>query len=106
LTSLFDRQYNCLTQPEKDLTWAFLTVALDPFTPGVVQAVYDAAWVSVGGVGGQRESVYREAFGLINVYIEPVDFVVSTAGSWFLAYADSIGSGDSNPIGLCPCDSF
>lgn len=106
MTSFFDRQYNCLTQPEKDLTWGFLMVVLDPLSPGMPKAAYDAAWMTAGGVGGHRENIYRETFGVVNVYIEPFDFVITTQGTWFTAYAASIGSGDSNPLAQCPCDGF
>jgi len=106
MTSFFDRQYNCLSDPEKDLTFAFLTLSLDPLSVGMPRAAYDVAWSSVGGVGGERELAYRAAFGLVDVHIEPFDFVVTTEGPWFAAYSISIGSGDSNPFGPCPCDSF
>jgi hypothetical protein len=106
MTSFFDRQFNCLSAPEKELTWAFLLIALDPLSPGMPKPAYDAAWIGLGGEDGDRERAYRAAFRLINVRIEPFDFVVSLEGAWFAAYLASIASGDSNPIGPCPCDSF
>lgn len=106
MSSFFDRQYNCLTEPEKELTWAFLMIALDPLSPGMPKAAYDAAWLAHGGVDSERENAYRAAFRLINVHIEPFDFVVSLEGAWFTNYATSIASGDSNPLGTCPCIAF
>ena len=106
MTSFFDRQTNCLSEPERQLVWTFLLVSLDPFTPGMVQAAYDAAWLGVGGVGGARELEFRSAFTLNNVHIGEVDFVVTGVPSWFAEWAASISAGDSNPSAPCVCDSF
>lgn len=106
MTSFFDRQYNCLSEPEKELTWAFLLIVLDPLSPGMPKAAYEAAWATHGGVGGARETAYRRAFSLIDVHIEPFDFVVTLEGAWFNEYAGSIAVGASDPFADCPCDSF
>jgi hypothetical protein len=106
VTSLFDRQTNCLTSPERELVWAFLTVSLDPLVPGVLATVYNAAWVVAGGIDGVRECAFRGTFRLINVNIAEVEFVITGVRPWFSAWATDIGTGASDPFGSCPCDSF
>lgn len=106
MTSFFDRQTNCLTEPEKQLVWTFLLISLDPFTPGMVQTAYDAAWVGAGGVGGPREVAFRAAFSLHNLTIGDVNFVVAGVPTWFTEWAASISAGDSDPSAACVCDSF
>jgi len=106
VTSFFDRQFNCLSEPEKELTWAFLLIVLDPLSPGMPLPAYEAAWTAHGGLDGPREIAYRAAFNLIDVYIEPFDFVVTLEGAWFNEYAGSIAVGASDPFASCPCDSF
>lgn len=106
MSSFFDRQFNCLSQPEMDLTWGFLILSLDPLSVGMPKASYEAAWLAFGGVGGERENAYRQTWGLVNVHIEPFDFVVTSEGTWFADYADSIADGDSDPFAPCACNSF
>jgi hypothetical protein len=106
VTSLFDRQTNCLTSPERELVWTFLTISLDPLVPGMLASVYNAAWLTAGGVGGIRELTFRDAFRLTNVHIAEIEFVITGVGSWFSAWAIDIGNGGSDPFGTCPCDSF
>lgn len=106
MSSVFDYQTNCLTEPERELVWTFLLVSLDPFTPGVLKDVYDLAWSTASYAAEEREAAFRASFELHNVVIAEVEFVVSFTGEWFGAWADSIGVGDSDPIGDCPCDGF
>jgi len=106
VTTVFDRQFNCLTEPEQDLVWAFFMLSLDPVTPGMLESVYEAAWSGIGGVGGHRENAFANAWNVVNVHIEPFDYVISLEGAWFAAYATSIAGGHSSPFGSCPCDSF
>lgn len=106
MTSFFDRQTNCLSEPERQLVWTFLLISLDPFTPGMVQTAYDAAWTNAGGVGGARELEFRSAFALNNVRIDPFDFIVTGVPGWFSEWATSISAGDSDPSAPCVCNSF
>ena len=106
MTSAFDRQTNCLTEPERELVFGFLLIHLDPFTPGMLKTAYDSAWLGYGAFGEKREAVFRGAFALYNLSIGESDFVVSGVPSWFTAWANSISSGASNPSDPCPCDSF
>lgn len=106
MTSFFDRQTNCLTEPERELTFGFLLIHLDPFAAGMVKTAYDAAWAPLGVFGEQREEVYRATFGLHNLTIAGIDFVVAGVPAWFSAWASSISAGDSDPFASCVCDSF
>lgn len=106
MTSTFDRQTNCLVKPQRDLVLGFLLISLDPLTPGMLQDVYDAAWVGWGGVGGPYEIDFRAAFALYNVHIDPFDFVVSGVGVWFAAWAASLSDGESDLSAPCVCNSF
>jgi hypothetical protein len=104
--TLFDRQYNCLPEPEKSLTWTFLTIAMDPLVPGMLAVVYDLAWLGTGGTGGARELAYRAAFALENVSIVEVDFVITGVGTWFNDWIAAISDETANPFKPCPCDDF
>lgn len=106
MTSFFDRQTNCLTEPERELVWTFLLISLDPFTPGMVKTAYDAAWAGYGVFGEKREEIFRAAFALNNVHIGEVDFVVAGVSGWFVEWAASISAGDSDPLATCVCDNF
>lgn len=106
MTSFFDRQTNCLTQPERQLVWGFLTIVLDPLAPGMPKPAYDAAWAGSGRYGELREVEFRAEFGLVNLEIAGIDFVVTTRPSWFRAWGDSIAAGDSDPYADCACNSF
>ena len=102
MTSFFDYQYNCQPEPEKSLIWAFLTIVLDPIVPGILEPVYALAWAGTGGVGGEREAAFRASFVLTNVTIDPLEFVITGVGPWFIEWNDSIIAGDSDPFGDCP----
>lgn len=106
MTSTFDRQTNCLTEPERELVWSFLLIHLDPFAVGMPKAAYDLAWAGLGSFGERREVVFRGAFALNNVHIGELDFVVASFPAWFTAWADSISAGLSDPFAACRCDSF
>lgn len=69
-------------------------------------AAYEAAWATATFAAEKREEAFRASFGLANVYIADLEFVVTFEGAWFGAWAASIGAGDSNPVGDCPCISF
>ncbi len=106
MTSFFDYQTNCQPEPERSLIWSFLTIRLDPFSPGMPALAYDAAWLAAGGTGGEREQAFRSSFGLENVTVGEFEFVVSMVGPWFDEWAASIAVGASDPFGDCPCLSF
>lgn len=106
MTSFFDYQTNCQNEPERSLIWSFLTIRLDPFSPGMPVTAYEAAWLGYGGVGSPREEAFRASFVLTNVPVDPFEFVVSMVGPWFDEWAGSIAVGESDPLGDCPCDFF
>ena len=106
MTSAFDVQTNCLSEPERELVWTFLLISLDPLVPGMLKAVYDLAWAPLGTFGELREKAFRGSFALINLQIADVDFVVSSVPAWFTAWAASVSDGDSDPFGSCPSDGF
>lgn len=105
MASFFDRQTNCLTQPERQLVFALGQIVDDPLAPGMPQAAYDLAWLGVPN-GELREQVFRQQFGLYNLEIAGFNFVATAQTSWFRAWFDSIAMGDSNPFADCVCDSF
>lgn len=102
----FSRQYNCLTEPEKQLTFGFLLLSLDPLTPGMPVAAYDLAWAAAGLSGSIQEAIYREAYALQNVSVGELEFVVPSAWGWFYAWAAAIADEKTNVSLPCPCDSF
>lgn len=106
MTSFFDRQTNCLTEPERQLVFGFLQVVLDPLAPGMPKAAFDLAWLTTSWGAALREENFRAAFSLHNLAIAGVDFVVTTETAWFRAWGASIADGDSYPLADCPCDSF
>lgn len=106
MSSFYDRQTNCLTEPERQLVWAFLLLSLDPLSPGMPVEAWDLAWSAAGYAVGERKSVIRSFLGLIDVPIGELTFVVATEASWLSGWVESIADGDSNPAGGCPCDSF
>lgn len=106
MISFFDYQTNCQPEPERSLIWSFLTIRLDPFTPGMPVLAYNASWLASGGVGSGRELAFRSSFVLENVHVGELEFVVSMVGPWFDEWAGSIAVGASDPFGDCPCNSF
>jgi hypothetical protein len=106
VSSFFDYQYNCQPEPEKSLIWTFLTIVLDPLVPGMLEPVYALAWSGAGGVGGERELAFRASFHLYNLQVDPLEFVVTGAGPWFVAWNDSIIAGESDPFSDCPSLAF
>jgi len=72
----------------------------------MVESVYSLAWSAAGGVGGLREEAFRASFALYNVRIDPIDWVITGVGPWFIRWADSISSGESTPFASCPSLSF
>jgi len=102
----FSRQYNCLSAPEKELTLGFLLLSLDPLTPGMPLSIYDLAWSSAGLSDSPQEAVYREAFGLENVHVGELEFVVPTGWGWFYAWAAAIEDETTDVALPCPCDGF
>jgi len=106
VTSFFDRQTNCLTEPERQLVFGFLTIVLDPLAPGMPKAAFDLAWLSATWGAELREENFRAAFGLFNLTIAGIDFVATANPAWFRSWGDSIAAGDSDPFANCPCDSF
>lgn len=106
MTSIFDRQTNCYTQPERSLLISLLLCVTDPTCPGLPLAAWDAGWAPYGEYGELRQANFRAAFGLVNVHIEPFDFVVTTVPTWFQEWAGSIAVGASDPSASCPCLAF
>lgn len=106
MTSFYDRQSNCLSEPEKGLLWAFLLLRLDPLSPGMTKASYELAWASAGGVGTEREQAFWNALALTNVHIDPFDFVVTLQGVWFDGWIASIAAGESDPVAQCASDVY
>lgn len=106
MTDFYGRQYNCLSEPEKGLTLAFLMLQLDPLSPGMPVAAYELAWAAAGGVGGAREVAYRHVFSLVNVPVEPFEFVITLEGAWFEAWAAAIATEETDPSAECPCTIF
>ena len=70
MTSFFDRQVNCMTQPERGLVWSMLTIVLDPLAPGMPVEAWNAAWSTATFNAAERQEWFRTGFGLVNVFID------------------------------------
>lgn len=103
----YNLQVNCLSDPEASVFAALLpSLGGLPVVP-VPLAVYEALWTASVPFGGTRESNFRAIFSLEIVTIEGVDFVISTAAGWLLAYRAYITlnpSCASLPCGFFPFD--
>lgn len=101
----FNLQINCLPEPEKAAFLALLpSLGGLPVIP-VPLVAYQALWGGAVSYGGVRELNFRAIFALEIVTIEEVDFVVSLAPGYFLAYRAYITlnpSCASLPCGLFP----
>jgi len=102
----YERQINCLTEPERSLVELFrLTfAATPPYT--IPAAVYDVAWLAATWGEDARRAVFEDAFSLTMFDIGGVGFVSSLNWGWFEDYNYAVISGAVSITAECPCTSF
>jgi len=102
----YDRQVNCLTNPERYLVEAFRVLVFGALVNPMPQAVYDAFWTTATWGEALRRGAFENAFSLVMVTIDDVGFVVTLNPEWFVAYNEAVEEGELSITDPCPCDSF
>jgi hypothetical protein len=102
----FLRQVNCLTSPERELTEAFRVLVFGVMVNPMPIAIYEAFWAFAAWGQELRRAIYEEAFQLVIVSIDEVDFVITINPQWFINYNEAVEE-DLAPITAeCPCIGF
>jgi len=102
----YNRQVNCLTNPERYLVEAFRVLVFGVMVNPMPEAVYDAFWATATWGESLRREVFEEAFSLVMVTIDDVGFVVTLNPDWFIAYNEAVEEGEVSITDPCPCDAF
>jgi len=102
----YERQINCLTEPERSLVELFrLTfAATPPYT--LPEAVYDLFWLVAGDAADVRKAVFETEFSIVMVSIGEIGFVSALNWAWFEGYNYAVLSGAVSITAPCPCISF
>ena len=100
------RQVNCLTQPERSLVEVFRVLVFGLLVNPCPKPLYDALWSTATWGTDIRREVFEEAFSLIIVTIDDIEFVMTLNPQWFIAYNEAVEAGEAPITGGCPCNSF
>jgi len=102
----FERQVNCLTNPERLLVEAFRLLVFGALVNPMPKTVYDAVWSTATWGEELRRQSFEVSFALIMVPIDEIEFVMTLIPEWFIAYNEAVEAGEVSITASCPCDGF